>query len=125
MEPLLTRYRRSLADAVFFRLRATKRLVRRSAPIYFCLNSGRCGSLSMVRLLRANGVRNCYHELRPDLLEQGIAYYHGRIGVEVVAARLRRTRGGVDCPGPESLGQARGPGSWSGARPGQIKRRPF
>jgi hypothetical protein len=67
----------------------------RHAPIFFCLNSGRCGSASLVRLLQANNIRNCYHELSPDLHRLGIDYYELRVSAEEAAATIRRTRAGV------------------------------
>lgn len=41
----------------------------------FSLNSGSCGSAYIVELLRANGVRRCFHEKWPDWDEEGVRYY--------------------------------------------------
>jgi hypothetical protein len=51
--------------------------------------------MSLVRLLQANGVPCCYHELRPDLHQEGIDYYEQRIDAQTAAARMRKTRAGV------------------------------
>ena len=87
--------RRRILDAACFHLRSLQRRLYSHGPIYFCLSSGRCGSAAIVRLLQANGMRNCYHERRPDLQEQAIAYYQRCIDAESVAAMVRKTRSGV------------------------------
>jgi hypothetical protein len=90
-----TRLRHRLTDGTLFGFRALRRRLGNRTPICFCLNSGRCGSASLVRLLRANGIRNCYHELTPDLHRVGVDYYHQRLSPEQVAREIRRTRAGV------------------------------
>jgi hypothetical protein len=89
------RLRRYLTDGTLFRFRALRRRLGNRTPIYFCLNSGRCGSASLVRLLQAHGISNSYHELAPDLHRAGVDYYHQRLSAEAVAREIRRTRAGV------------------------------
>ena len=95
MNQPMSRLRRRLADGLGFHVRSLKRRAGGRAPVYFCLNSGRCGSASLVRLLQASGVRNCYHELVPDLHRSGIDYYEHRLAAEKVAQEIRKTRAGI------------------------------
>ena len=95
MNQPISRLRRRLTDGLSFHVRSLKRRAGGREPIHFCLNSGRCGSASLVRLLQANGVRGCYHELLPDLHRPGIDYYEQRLSPEQVAEEIYRTRAGV------------------------------
>lgn len=58
----------------------------------FCQNSGSCGSAYLVALLRANGIGPSYHEKPPDLDQDGIDYYEGRISDRHARAVLLQTR---------------------------------
>lgn len=55
---------------------STRRLLRGQPRLrVFSLNSGSCGSGYIVELLRANGVRRCYHEKWPDWDVEGVEYF--------------------------------------------------
>lgn len=58
----------------------------------FCQNAGSSGSMYIVELLKTNGIGPSYHELMPDLDEEGIAYYEGAVPDDQMKAVLRQTR---------------------------------
>ncbi len=58
----------------------------------FCLNGGSCGSSYITELLKVNGWSNCYHEKRPDLDNEGILHFEGRLDVSYLKLLLRWTR---------------------------------
>lgn len=95
MKRPLSRLQHRLTDRALFHVRSLRRRIGGQDPIFFCLNSGRCGSASLVRMLQASGVPNCYHELAPDLHRLGIDYFEQRISAEKAAAEIRKTRAGV------------------------------
>jgi len=61
----------------------------------FCLCTGRCGSQSIVDLLKRNGVEGCHHEKYPALFREAIGYYYGLYSRDRIVAKLRETRQGV------------------------------
>ncbi|MEM6531508.1 MAG: hypothetical protein AAF654_02735 [Myxococcota bacterium] len=58
----------------------------------FGLCAGGCGSAYLVELLRANGLNGVFHEKKPDLRDEGLAYYRGDLALETAKALLRQTR---------------------------------
>jgi hypothetical protein len=69
----------------------------RDKIIYFCVNSGSCGSKYIVNLLRSNGLNNSYHEKKPDFNYLGIRYHLSRdhLSSDCLVLMMRLTRGNV------------------------------
>lgn len=59
---------------------------------YFCQNAGSCGSMYVVELLKANGLKSCYHQKRPELDALGIDFFEGKASEERLEQVLIRTR---------------------------------
>jgi len=62
-----------------------------------------------VRLLQNNGLGNCYHELDPDLLYEGVQFYYQRIDEESITKKIRATRSGITFESNNRLFSLAGP----------------
>ena len=90
-----SRITRQVVERVSYAARSARRRLAGDLPVYFCMNSGRCGSASLVRFLQSNRVLNCFHEKRPDLLQEGLLFHAGELSRRQAVRRISATRRGV------------------------------
>lgn len=84
-------------------LRTSRRIVKRcfidraciNRQRIFCQNIGACGSTYLIQLLRDNGIKDAYHEKKPDLNELGVEHFETPGSSHRIVRILRYTRHNV------------------------------